>query len=75
MADAPTPQIFCVVTTDATKVAPGGGATVLVAKDEDEQARIAMWISRTVNAATHDLHNGVWLLTVNAPEGGGSAGG
>lgn len=73
MAEAPTPQIFCVVTTDASRVAPGGGAPVFVAKDLEEQARIAMWISRTTNADVHDLHNGVWFLTVNLP--GGVAGG
>lgn len=74
MAEGPTPEIFCIVTTDASRVAPGG-ATVFVAKDEEEQARIAMWISRTTNAAAHDLHNGVWMLTVNMPAGGGGGGG
>lgn len=75
MAEAPTPQIFCIVTTDPTRVTPGGGAPVFVAGDQDEQARIAMWISRTTNAAVHDLHNGVWMLTVNMPSGGGGGGG
>lgn len=73
MSDSQTPQIFCIVTTDANKVAPGG-ATVFLAKDEEEQARIAMWITRTTNAITHDLHNGVWFLTVNLPAGGGGGG-
>jgi hypothetical protein len=42
-----------------------------VARDEEEQARLAMWITRITNADAHDLHNGVWLLTVNLPQGGG----
>jgi hypothetical protein len=67
MAEAPTPQVFCIVTTDPDKVLPGGGAPVLVAQDEEEQARLAMWICRITNAIVHDLHNGVWLLVVNLP--------
>lgn len=72
MADAPTPRIFCIVTTDVSRVQPGGGAPVFVAADLDEQARIAMWLTRITNATTHDLHNGVWVLTVNVPGGGGT---
>lgn len=75
MAQTATPEIFCIVTTDPTLVGHGGTATVFVAQDEDEQARIAMWISRTTNAAVHDLHNGVWMLTVNMPQAGGGGGG
>jgi hypothetical protein len=71
VADAPTPQIFCIVTTDPDRVAPGGGAPVFVANDVDEQARIAMWMSRTTDAIVHDLHNGVFVLTVNLPGSGG----
>ena len=74
MAESPTPRIFCIVTTDPSRVAPGGGAPVFVAKDLDEQARIAMWITRITNAIVHDLHNGVFMLTVNVPGGGGGSG-
>lgn len=75
MAEAATPGVFCIVTTDPERVATGGAATVLVAKDVEEQARIAMWICRTTNAIVHDLHNGVMMLTVNMSEGGGAGGG
>lgn len=74
MSAAPTPAIFCIVTTDTSRVAPGGNATVFVAKDEEDQARIAMWICRITNAIVHDLHNGVWMLTVNMAAGGGGGG-
>jgi hypothetical protein len=69
VAEAPTPQVFCVVTTDPGRVL-AGGAPVFVAQDEEEQARIAMWLSRITNATVHDLHNGVFVLVVNLPGAG-----
>ncbi len=66
MASSPTPQVFCVITTDKELVMPGG-APVLIAKDKEEQSRLAMWICRITDAIVHDLHNGVWLLVVNLP--------
>lgn len=66
MASSPTPKVFCVITTDKERVMPGG-APVLIAKDEEEQGRLAMWICRITDAIVHDLHNGVWLLVVNLP--------
>ncbi|MDA8194559.1 MAG: hypothetical protein M0Z53_11280 [Thermaerobacter sp.] len=64
MADAPTPIMFAVVTTNRETVV-GGMAPVFVAEDEAERDRIALWISRITNAIVHDLHNGTVILTVN----------
>lgn len=70
MADAPTPIMFAIVTTDKEAVI-GGMAPVFVAKDENERDRIAMWISRITNGIVHDLHNGTVFLTVSQSGSGG----
>ncbi|MBX5466326.1 MAG: hypothetical protein K6U14_02360 [Firmicutes bacterium] len=64
MADAPTPVMFAIVTTNANTV-HGGMAPVFVADSEEERDRVAMWLSRITNAIVHDLHNGTLVLTVN----------
>ena len=64
MADAPTPIMFAIVTTDKDAV-HGGMAPIFVAKDRAEQDRIALWLSRITNAAVHNLPNGTVILTVN----------
>ncbi|MCY0865187.1 MAG: hypothetical protein OWQ57_09570 [Sulfobacillus sp.] len=69
MADAPTPIMFAIVTTDKDAV-HGGMAPVFVAPNEIERDRIAMWLSRITNAIVHDLHNGTVILTVNQSEPG-----
>jgi hypothetical protein len=62
MADAATPILFCIITTDAKLTPSGGMAPVLVAKDEQEAQELGMWISRITNAAVHHLPNGVVFL-------------
>lgn len=74
MPVGPTPQVLALVTTRPEAVAYGGTGPVLVARDEDEQHRLAMWLSRITNADVHDLHNGVMVLLVNLPQGGGGSG-
>lgn len=64
MADAATPIMFAVVTTNKNAV-QGGMAPVFVAEDIAERDRIAMWLCRITNAIAHDLHNGTLILTVN----------
>jgi hypothetical protein len=66
VADAPTPVVFAIVTTRQEAVPNGGMAPVFLARDEQEQYEIAMWISRITNANVHDFHNGVMMLVVNA---------
>jgi hypothetical protein len=72
MPAAPTPQVFAVVTTKPEICPYGGTGPVLVAQDEAEMERIAMWLTRITNAVPHDLHNGVVVLVVNLPAAGGS---
>ncbi|CAB1128518.1 conserved protein of unknown function [Candidatus Hydrogenisulfobacillus filiaventi] len=72
MADAPTPVMFAIVTTNE-KTVHGGMAPVFVAQDEAERDRIAMWLTRITNAIAHDLHNGTVILTVNAASGTGGS--
>lgn len=69
MADAPTPVMFAIVTTNKEAVV-GGMAPVFLAPNEIERDRIAMWLSRITNAVVHDLHNGTVILTVNHPSSG-----
>jgi hypothetical protein len=69
MADAPTPIVFAIVTTNKEAVM-GGMAPVFIASSEIERDRIAMWICRITNAIAHDLHNGTVLLTVNQSQQG-----
>jgi hypothetical protein len=69
MADAATPALFCIITTDAKLVSTGGMASVLVAKDAQEQQELAMWISRITNAIVHHLPNGVIFMTVSENKG------
>jgi len=65
VADAPTPILFCIITTDAKLVSGGGMAPVLIARDDEEAQALALWVSRITNAAVHHLPNGVLFLTVN----------
>jgi hypothetical protein len=65
MADAATPALFCIITTDTSLVPSGGMAPVLKAKDDKEQQELAMWMSRITNAIVHHLPNGVIFLTVS----------
>jgi hypothetical protein len=70
MADAPTPLFFAIVTTSKDNVLYGGMAPVFYAKDEEEQLRVAMWISRITDAAVHDLHNGSVVLIASRSSSG-----
>lgn len=68
MADAPTPVMFAVVTTNR-KAIGGGMAPVFYAEDVRERDEIAKWLSRITNCIVHDLHDGSLALTVNQPAG------
>lgn len=64
MADASSPDMFAIVTTDKNAVS-GGMAPIFFAPNEVERDRIAMWLCRITNATVHDLHNGTVVLTVS----------
>lgn len=59
---APRKFILAMVTTDRERVAPGGGAPVFYARDEDEAQQTAFLLSRILDAMVHDLENGVLIL-------------
>lgn len=44
-----------------TKVA-GGGAPVFIVKDNQEQEKIALVLSRILKGMAHDLENGVYII-------------
>ncbi|HHU63825.1 MAG TPA: hypothetical protein GXZ32_06445 [Clostridiales bacterium] len=56
-----TKQIIAIVTLDKEKVY-AGSAPVFVAEDEEEQQRIAMYITRITFGMVHDLGNGVLII-------------
>ncbi len=68
MADAPTPVMFAVVTTNR-KTIGGSMAPIFYAEDVRERDEIAKWLSRITNCIVHDLHDGSLALTVNQPAG------
>ena len=53
-------RILAVVTTEKDTV--GGGAPIFFAKDQEEQQRIVLYLSRILKAMAHDLENGNYIL-------------
>ncbi len=49
------------ITVDPERVV-GGGIPVFIADDEEEMAQMATVMSRILDAAAHDLGNGVFLV-------------
>mgnify|MGYP000922542023 FL=1 len=56
-----TKQIIAIVTLDKEKVY-AGSAPIFVAEDEEEQQRIAMYITRITFGMVHDLGKGVLII-------------
>ena len=56
-----TKQIIAIITLDKEKVY-AGSAPIFVAEDEEEQQRIAMYITRITFGMVHDLGNGVLII-------------
>lgn len=55
-------DIVAIVTTNPDTVG-GGGVPIFYAKSDDERERIALCLSRILNAMVHDLENGTYFLT------------
>ena len=53
-------RILAIVTK--VKDAVSGGVPVFTAKDPDEMEKIAKVISKVLDATTHDLQNGVYII-------------
>jgi hypothetical protein len=56
-----TKQIIAIVTLDKEKVY-AGSAPIFVAENEEEQQRIAMYITRITFGMVHDLGNGILII-------------
>jgi len=54
-------SILAIVTLDKDKVL-AGGAPVFLAKDEDEQQQLSLYLSRILKGMAHDLENGVMII-------------
>ncbi|NPV26325.1 MAG: hypothetical protein HPY81_02465 [Firmicutes bacterium] len=53
-------QLQAVVTREPHLV--GGSVPVFIARDEEEQERLALYLSRILGGNVHDLENGVYLI-------------
>ncbi|HWJ02079.1 MAG TPA: hypothetical protein VNU93_00285 [Verrucomicrobiae bacterium] len=53
-------SILAVITTKADNVA--ANVPVFYAADKDEQEKVALLLSRILNAMVHDLENGVYII-------------
>jgi hypothetical protein len=54
-------SILAIVTTDNSLVT-GGGAPVFLARSPEEQQKVGLYISHTLNAMVHDAGNGVLII-------------
>ncbi|MGB4563734.1 MAG: hypothetical protein WBJ00_02995 [Dethiobacteria bacterium] len=53
--------ILAIITREAGLVS-GGGAPVFMARDKEEQEKIALYLTRITGGVIHDLENGVYIL-------------
>lgn len=56
-----TEYILAIVTQDM-EVVNGGGCPVFLAANQQEQEKIALYISRILGGVVHDLENGVYFI-------------
>ncbi|MDD4237935.1 MAG: hypothetical protein PHT62_05210 [Desulfotomaculaceae bacterium] len=55
--------ILAIVTLQMNMV--GGGAPIFFARDEEEQQKVADYLSRILDATAHDLGNGSLILVMH----------
>lgn len=60
MNEQPEGTILAIVALQKTAV--GGGAPIFFARDEEEQEKVAGYLSRILDASAHDLENGSLIL-------------
>lgn len=53
-------NILAIVTR--TEDVVSGGVPVFWAKDDNEMEKLARYISKVLNATTHDLENGIYII-------------
>jgi len=54
-------EVVYIIADDRNKVV-AGGAPILIAPEPRERERLALYLSRILNAMVHDLENGVLIL-------------
>jgi hypothetical protein len=60
MGAGSTRGILAAVTLDKDIVT--GGVPIFVAKNEEEREKIALYVSRSLDAMVHDLENGCYII-------------
>lgn len=60
MSEMPSGTILAVITLHMDKVS--GGAPIFFARDEEEQEKIARYLSKILDAMVHDLENGTYIV-------------
>lgn len=53
--------LLAIITINPESVS-GGGCPVFIAKDEEQQQKISLLLSRILGGIPHDLENGVYLI-------------
>ncbi|PZE21962.1 capping complex subunit for YIEGIA [Paenibacillus xerothermodurans] len=53
-------RIMAIVAFDSNQVA--GGEPIFITKDKSEQQKVAFLLEKILDAAAHDLENGVMIL-------------
>nr|WP_197686509.1 hypothetical protein [Thermanaeromonas toyohensis] len=51
-----------VATRQASDKVGGGGSPIFLAEDEEEQQKLGLILSRTLDAVAHDLENGLLII-------------
>jgi len=56
-------NILAVVALEEAKTKVEGGVPIFIARDKEEQEKIALLLSRVLKAMAHDLENGLYIIT------------
>ncbi|MDO3679193.1 capping complex subunit for YIEGIA [Paenibacillus ehimensis] len=55
-------QIMAVVATEANRQTVAGGAPIFITDDVNHQQQVAFKLEKILDAAAHDLENGIVIL-------------
>jgi len=58
----PLGELLAAVITGREKEKITGDIPIFIAQDQDEKVQIAIYLSRSLDAAVHDLGNGVYYI-------------
>ncbi|HEX3011854.1 MAG TPA: hypothetical protein VHQ70_07435 [Syntrophomonadaceae bacterium] len=53
--------LLAIITINLENVS-GGGCPIFLAKDEEEQQKLGIYLARILGGIVHDLENGVYLI-------------